>query len=127
VRDHPDFRILLLVGLVVLVGLAGRALNRRHIIGRGISAQAYVLSVEVAARDYRYRNPELLYVVQLAIPRPDGTEIVAAVTLFKDPPQPGWTVPVRYIERLGNTTKVATAGPFTPVAEPQSLDRPDTL
>jgi hypothetical protein len=125
VRGYPDIRTLLLVGLVVLVGLAGRALNRRHIIGKGISAQACVLRVEVH-KDPKTRAA-VLYVVQLAVPRPDGTEIVAAVTLFKDPPQPGWTVPVRYLERLGNTTKVATAGPFTPDAEPQSVDRPDTL
>lgn len=125
-RHYPDVRTLLLVGLVVLVCLAGRALNRRHIIGKGISAQAYVLSVE-AQRDIRIPSSELFYIVQLAIPRPDGTEIVAAVTLINDPPQPGWTVPVRYLERLGNTTKVATVGPFTPVAGPQLLDRPDTL
>lgn len=107
---NGDFRILLLVGLVILAGLGVRTLNRRHIIGKGASAQASVLSVEVH-KDPRTRAA-VLYVVQLAIPRPDGTEIVAAVTLFKDPPSPGWKVPVRYLERLGNTTKVAIAGPF---------------
>ncbi|ACU73897.1 hypothetical protein Caci_5037 [Catenulispora acidiphila DSM 44928] len=104
--------MLLIIGVLFLVGMLVVALNRRHIRGRGVSGQASVLRVD-AHKDLR-TGSVIFYVVQLAIARPDGTEIVAAVTVFGDPPQPGWTVPVRYLERLGNTTKVATDGPFKP-------------
>ncbi|GAA1984881.1 hypothetical protein [Catenulispora subtropica] len=124
--NNQDPWIKLLIGAVILLGLAVRALNRHHIRGKGVSAQASVLSVEVH-RGLRLRRSDVFYVIQLAILRPDGTEFVAGVTAFEHPPQPGWTVPVRYLERLGNTTKVAIDGPFVPTPVPEALDRPDAL
>jgi hypothetical protein len=55
--------------------------------------------------------------IQLAIPRPDGIEIVAVARVPWRPtdtmPEPGWTVPVTYRERLGTTPRAEITGPYS--------------
>ena len=104
------------LGAIATAALAaGRALNRRHTIDKGTYTQARVLNAELVDHS-RVRGGERFLLIQLAIPRPDGTEItaVARADFSAKPPQPGWTVPVSYLERLGTTTKVEITGPARP-------------
>lgn len=59
--------------------------------------------------------------IQLAIPRPDGIEIVAVARVpwrsGDTMPEPGWTVPVTCRERLGTTPRAEITGPYTRVAK----------
>ena len=105
----PDnYRLIgVVVGGVATVAMIGvGALNRRRTTEAGTSAKATVLHTELV--DHRSMRGERFFRVQLAIPRVDGTEIVAVATIgySATPPKTGWTVPVRYVERFGSTTKV---------------------
>jgi hypothetical protein len=109
-----DVIIELAVGAVGVLGVvAWRAANRKHVIAHGESAQATILHVEkIELRDYP-GSLELFLNIQVAIPRPDGGEIVgtARAPWSDNPPKVGWTVPVIYLERLGTTPKVQIVGP----------------
>ena len=90
---------------------AARAVSRQHTVEKGKDPHARILHVE---RVESTRAPSRRFVrIQLAIPRPDGTEIVAvAGAAWSDRlPEPGWTVPVYYGERLATTTMVEIMGP----------------
>ena len=105
----------IVVGGVATVAMIGvGALNRRRTTEEGTSAKATVL--HTALVDHRSMRGERFFRVQLAIPRMDGTEIVAVATIgySATPPKPGWTVPVRYVERFGSTTKVEIVGGAKP-------------
>jgi hypothetical protein len=108
----------IIAGAVGALGLvAWRAVNRKHLIARGETAQATILHVEkIELKDYSQGSLELFLNIQVAIPRPDGIEIVATARapLSANPPKVGWTVPVIYLERLGTTPKVKIVGPAGP-------------
>ena len=96
------------VAAAAMIGVA--ALKRRRTIDDGVSAMARILHVDVV--DHGRVKGQRYLAVQLAIPLPDGTEITAVATVgySASGPKVGWTVPVRYIERFGSTTKVEIVG-----------------
>ena len=103
------------IALVVMAVLAAvRAARRTHTIDHGKEARATVLHVEhVVPRGNSLSQPYFL--IQVAIPRGDGTEIVAVARAgywsVDRVPDSGWTAPVYYRERLGTTTLVEIMGP----------------
>lgn len=122
--------LLVEVAVIATVGIGAivwRAANRKHVLAHGEPAEATILRVEkIEIRDYRSGGIELFLNIQLAIPRPDGIEIVATARapLSADPPKPGWILPVVYLERLGTSAKVQIVGPARPKRSPDAAPPP---
>jgi hypothetical protein len=126
VTSTSDLLITAAVGGGSILALYGvRALGRMHTISRGKTTQATILHIEkVVRKDPRYGEFDKFLRIQVAVPRPDGIEIVgvARAPWSDDPPKVGWTIPVSYVERLGTTTKVEIVGPAT---KPRTKPRPE--
>ncbi|MEY9912131.1 hypothetical protein ABIA35_008390 [Catenulispora sp. MAP12-49] len=111
-----DTRLIgIVIGLAVAAVLAvARAVRRKRTIDHGEEARATVLHAEhVVPRGRSLTQP--YFRIRVAIPRGDGTEIVAVARAahwaINKMPKPGWTVPVLYRERLLGRTAVEIMGP----------------
>jgi hypothetical protein len=89
-----------------------RKVRRRHIEGKGTSADATIIHVEIAEPPERFNGNVRIRMQLVIVPRgaPDFVAMAAGHYPENNLPQVGWTVPVSYIMRLGSTPLVQVTG-----------------